>query len=489
MPSLSELWKSSGIFYHELAFKSLMDMRRANFSERAIRKVLDNSLVSMTINKIFLTLIFLIAAIFAGVQHTPLSYASFLLLVTFMFALFFLQSVTYFFQVNFDILSTLPLTLKNKNKIMVLTFLRIFDIPLLANILIFPIVVGFSSGPIAAVPALVGIIMAEIFAVAIVTYFSRIFYRKLASPSSGWKAAVRFIFIIIWGSAFFILYAVMIWMPIIYEKIEKFEPLINTYGLLLKLIFPFNIAYLITNLDIVALLSTLLFIFLAYLSWNWLKHAIGEKINVEVQEIGEIKLKSSSPLHAMLRKDFKVTTRNPGLAMLLLLPAMEGLLLISIHVNIVALMSSIITFIVIFLYSVFGFEKRELIKTLPVTRGFLYVSKNILAFAVFIATMFALNLFSLFTGYFIPLSYQILLSIGIFSAGIFILYIGDALGLRTSVAMNALGFLLLVVVGNVVALLPIIILLAIPNVMGLAFSTGAAIVLFLLSLFVIKSAS
>ncbi len=489
MLSLSKLWKISGIFYRELAFKSLLNMRRPGASNEAIKKLIDNSIISITINKIFITLIFIIAMLFAGVENSPISYASYILMVMFMFAVFFLQSVTYYFQVDFDILNSLPINRRGRERIMLLTFLRIFDMPLATNLLLFPVVAGFAAGPLSVLPAIIGILSAEIFAIALVTYLSAIFYRKLASPSSGWRAAVRFIFILIWGTSFFVLYAVMIWMPTIYHYMKNLSPILNDFEFLFRAIFPFDFSYLIVDPDPISLLSSALFTILAYFAFKWTLHTGGRKPTIEYMEMPEMKLKIHTPIGAMFRKDLKITTRNPGLAMLLALPALEVLLLMSMNVRGIALISVLVTFIIIYLYSLFGFENFELIKTLPVTRGFVYISKNVLSISLFIVTLLVMNIYSFFTGVFISPLWQVLSSIGVFSSGLIILYMGDAMGLRASVGLSALGFILLIAVGNVITLFPILLEKILPGLLGVVVSVGVALSIFLLSVLAVRKSS
>ncbi len=482
MPSLSELWHLSGIFYRELAFRSLMEMRRAARSEKAIMKVVQNSLTSLTINKVFLALVFASAAVFAGIQGTPMAYGSYLLLVTFLFALFFLQSVTYFFQVNFDILKTLPVGDRERNTVAMLTFLRIFDLPLALNLLLFPLVCGIAAGGFSAVPAFFGIASAEMLAVAIVTYLSRVFYRRLASPTSGWKSALRFIFIVIWGLSFFVLYAFMAWMPLIYARLEDYQDIFFAHELLFRIVYPFSFSYLIVAPDILSSLASLIYFLLSFLAFRWAFGVATKRVVLESQDSVEINFRFSSPMVAMLRKDFRITTRNPGLAMLLLLPAMEGLLLMSLGMTGITLLSMLSTFTIIFLYSIFGYEKRDLMGTLPVSRGFVYLGKVLMASFVFLVSLILVDAYSLFAHYVVNSASQLLMLPGIFSAGVLVLYLGDLLGLRTSVAMNAVGFLLLIALGNAVVLLPVILLSLLTGVFSIAVAGIASSLLFLVSI-------
>ncbi len=474
MRSLSELWKLSQYFYKELAFLSMLDMRKPNSSEEAIRKVLSNSTVSMQINKIFLSLVFIAAEMFAVMQHTVISYTSVFILITFMFALFFLQSVTYFFKVNFDILATLPISKKEQNIVKSFTFLRIFDTPLVITAISFPLLAGFVSLWSIA-PAFIGAVLSEIFAIAIVLYLSKIFYKKLASPSRGWNAALRFVFIIIWGSAFFVLYAVMIWLPIIYRKIEHFEPVVEHYELLLRALFPFDIAYMMLSPEPISIISSLLFLALGIWLAKRIIREIGTKINIEYKSATKIELHSTTPLVGMLKKDLKITTRSPGLAMLLILPALEGLLLMGMNMHGTTILSVIITFVIIYLYSLFGFENMPLLRSLPVSKKFLFLEKTAMAYIVFLGTLAIMNLYGAITGHIINPVWQALLGISMAAASIVVLALGDMLGIRTNVAMSALGFLLLVIIGNAIALAPIITCIVVQGALGiiLSFSTAA----------------
>lgn len=463
-----------------------MDMRRAARSEKAVVKVVQNSLTSLTINKVFLTLVFGSAAMFAGIQGTPIAYGSFLLLVTFLFALFFLQSVTYFFQVNFEILATLPLSQRDRNTVAMFTFLRIFDLPLALNLILFPIVSGIASGLLSAVPSFFGIASAEMLSIALVTYLSRIFYRKLASPTRGWKSALRFLFIVIWGLSFFILYAFMAWMPIIYMHLEDYEDIFFAHALLFRILYPFSFSYLIVDPDILSFLASLIYFLLSLLAFRWAFGVATQRVTVESEEPGEVKLRISSPMGAMLRKDFRITTRNPGLAMLLLLPAMEGILLMGLGMSGITLLSMLSTFTIIFLYSLFGYEKRDLMSTLPVSKGFVYLDKIVISLLVFSISLLLVDVYSIISLQFIDMGNQLLMLPGMLTASVLVLYLGDIMGLRTSVAMNALGFLLLIVLGNLVVLSPVILLGLLPGEGGIIAAWSLTAGLFFASLLLLR---
>ncbi len=484
-----ELWKLSGIFYQELSFKSLLDMRRPNASELTVRRILSKSNTSMIMNKIFLSLVFLLSGIYAVSENTIISYSTYFLMLTFMFSLFFLQSVTYFFQVNFDLLKTLPITRKNRERVIFLTFIRIFDIPLVTNIVAVPLVVLLGPGAFAAMASALGVLIAEAFSILIVTYFSRLFYQKLASPTRGWKSAMRFVFIVIWGTAFFMLYAIMMWMPIILHMLRKYNYYMHEYKFALMMLFPFNVSYLMLSPDIFSLVSTIFFLLLGYLSIRWVMRVIGERVAISYDYEKYMEIKVRKPVAAMVLKDFRLTTRNPGLAMLLLLPVFEAVLLESMNVTGLGLMGVLVTFTIIYLYSVYGYENRELLRVLPVSKFETYFEKSILAFFVYFITLIISLVYSFMRGS--PLNYlhYALLTMGIFASCMLVMYMGDTLGLRPSAGMSALGFLVLILVANTISLIPIVLIMLLPGSSGVFISLGLATFLLVVIWYLVKKLS
>ncbi len=462
MLSLAEMWKISSVFYRNLGFVSLQEMRRGNTTSKTTEKLVRNASVSMLINKIFLTILFIVMATFTIVEHSVIVYASYFLFLTFLFAIFFLQVVTYFFQIRFDILRVLPVPREDEQKIMLLTFIRIFDLPLLANIVLFPIFVVVVNPWYSIIPSFLAVTLSEIFSLGIVTFLAGIFYEKLSSPIRGWKSVLRFVYQVIWGASFLLLYASVMFLQILYENINHYSPLIAQYSTLFKLIYPFDYSYLIVAPDFSSLISSILFIYLGYRVLRWVIHSIGTKHHVTEDAKPEIQVKVVSPLRGMMKKDFRIITRNPGLAMLLFLPAFEGIILMSIGKSSLISMGMVFTFEVVFLYTLFGFEKTAMVRTLPVSRGFVYVSKNVMGFIVFLISLFIMDSYLMFSVENADMALQLLLIPSIFAAGIFLLFIGDLLNIRKSVGFSALGFIVLIVVGDVVAFLPAFIVKFIP---------------------------
>ncbi|NPA75922.1 MAG: hypothetical protein GXO25_07595 [Euryarchaeota archaeon] len=455
MRSLSELWKISGIFYQNMAFQAFIDARRSGRSAATMEALTNRIKTNTVLNKIFLSMLFIIMAMYTAMQPSVLTYAAYLLLLTFLFALFFLQMVTYFFQIDFTSLRIYPVSREEEQKIALLTFIRIFDIPLAANLLVFPVVVLFSAPWYSAFLAIIAVLVSEILAIVLVTYLGKVFYTKLSTPASGLKGAVRFLYQLIWGLAFFMIYAFMMWLRVIYAKINHFAPLLQRYSLLFQCIYPTNMAYLIINPTPVSVASSLLMVLLTILGIKWiLKNISSIKITGEMHT-GQISIKISTPMRGMLRKDFRIITRSPALTMLLLFPPIQGLLMQSLGNSSYFALVMLFTFIIIFSYSLLGSEARSITRTLPVTRGFIYLSKAILGFIDYIIALTVLTLYTIFFGTGISQSLILLSLPTTFAVIIIVLRVGDLLNITKNIAMSSYGVALLMILGDVLFAVPL----------------------------------
>lgn len=457
MPSLRELWKISGIYYRNLNFLTLIESRTSHTKGVGIEKLAKNANRSVVYNKIFISLIFLFSAIFAAMESSVMGYAAFMLLLMFLFSFFFLQTVTYFFQLNFHLLYTLPISPEDIRKVMFLTFIRIFDIPLILNLFAFPLAVSIFNLWYSAFPAFFGILLSELFSVAIVTSLSKFFYTKLSQPSGGWKEILRVIFQIIWAATFFIFYAVMMWIRTLYTRLSLYEPIIEKYALIFKLIFPFNFSYLILSPDFISFGSSILFLFLGYLSIRWTINNISRIKELKVEEVPppeKIRMKITGQIYGIIRKDIKMISRNPGLLMLVFLPTFEGILLMALGNSLTASLYMVFTFVIILTYTLFGFEKLMIMKLLPIPKGKVYLSKIFIGILVFGISLVIMDIYLFFKGEFPDIVEQLILLPAAFSAGVVCLYLGDRIGIKRSAGLSALGFILIVALGNVMLYLP-----------------------------------
>ncbi len=460
MPSLGELWKISGIFYRNLGFLSYAQMRQLNLKGQGMEKLAHNASNSLLFNKIFLSLIFFMMALFGAMESSVISYAAYLLLLLFMFSFFFLQIVTYFFSLNFDILRVFPIPPRDIKKVILLTFLRIFDIPLIVNLAVFPVTAAFIAHWYSFTPAFLGVIIDESYSVALVVYLSKIFYTKLSQPTGGWRSVLRIIYQIIWGATFFIFYAFMMWIRVIYIHLEEYMPFVEKYSFIFKLLFPFNVAYLMLFPDLISLLSSIVFVLLAYFSVKWTLENIGMvgKISYEEKENVPEKmvLRITTPLRGIVKKDLKLISRNPGLLILALLPAFESILLISIGNSPLTSLGVVFTFVIILIYTLFGYEKMSIMRTMPVPKGIIYLSKNIIGVSIYFISLIIVDIYLFLRGGNIGWISQGMILPAVFSAGIICVYVGDLLGIKKSVAIGALGFIVILALGNAIVYLPLL---------------------------------
>jgi hypothetical protein len=180
--TLRDLWKISGVLHTEIVFKSISKMMVTSDTERIAKRLK----MSVNTNKFLLTLILVIAASSGAYYHTVISYSAALGMLFFVIVFLSLNFVISFLSVKSELLLTLPLSKHDVSKINILTFLRIFDYPLMASSIIFAVVAYFHT-PL-SVPISIAVFTAtSVLALATSIRLAKFFYEKIdISTESKW---------------------------------------------------------------------------------------------------------------------------------------------------------------------------------------------------------------------------------------------------------------------------------------------------------------
>ena len=448
MPSLRDLWRISGYFYRDLAFRSIYETGIQKDLDKAVRSARN----SMLINKILLASMLSAMAVYTATRLDVLGFVVFYATVTFLLALFFLQATTTFANQSFDVLFTLPLGKDEISKVTSLTFFRIFDVPILAVTAVFSIAIVIRS-PKSFLPALIGLLVSEGLSIALVVYLSRSFYSKVAC-STGWRSLIRLLYYLIWAFTFFAFYAFAIVMDRLYTLAEYHSAFIESDNL--SLLFPFCFAFLSSGLCTPnALIGSILWSLLAYLSIRWAVSNIREVFARFEFEAGDVDLnvRISNPILAFLKKDLRLISRSPAYCFLVLLPIMEGLLL-SYDGSSRALLS-VLAFLVIVTYSMYGLEREEIIRILPVKPRTVMIAKTMLVIVIYTISIAVIDLVFVLRGKIPDISLEISMIPSVFAMSVTVLSIAERIGVGRDIYSGLSSFLFLMIPGLLVIYLPI----------------------------------
>ncbi|MEM2691167.1 MAG: hypothetical protein QXS01_03605, partial [Candidatus Bathyarchaeia archaeon] len=261
-----ELWKVSSIVYREICFQSLFSLRLGatlpRMDNEKIGKMARQTEMNMLISKIIVTIFVAFLAVM------PLGYWSYFVwglklaeelaivgcVSVFMASLFFLlvmlglQAVTSLVATKaFEFLSSLPISRKDVSKIALLSFLRIFDIPLITSLIVFPVafsvVVNSFFGGLAA---LFVVTLTVIFALALTIGLAKLFYSKIVGGggSSKYKTVMRFIYMLIWVFPSLGIYLIMNFATQILQALaHSLAQLSAAYSFTLTLVYPFSLGF------------------------------------------------------------------------------------------------------------------------------------------------------------------------------------------------------------------------------------------------------
>jgi hypothetical protein len=356
----SELWRISGKVYTELSFQSVFSLRAGGMlpqkTQDNIRKIVSNAKISTTISKLLMT-VFIAAFAFAGFYSmtgaTSVpglskgltmvgSIAAFMAIVLFLISFMGLQVSTSFVSSKVvEILSPLPLSSRDVSNIVLLCFLRIFDIPLLTAVVAPLIAYYLFGGSLLGGPVLfVGIVVTEIFAVTLCMGLAKFFYSKVTSGGgrSRWQTLMRFVFMILWIIPTFGLSFIANFATHFIELYATVAQTLSPFLYLLVLLYPFSYGFLASyatfpiNIELstlgLSVVSCLVYCVLAAYSFRWVENIIREVgaagAGARLREVvKDTVVSSQAPWLGIVHKDIRLASRSPSYASLLLLPAIQ----------------------------------------------------------------------------------------------------------------------------------------------------------------------
>lgn len=423
---LSDLWRISRTVYKEVSFQSIFSLRSggllAQKADTDVKKLVRNAEFNTWISKILMSVFI---TVFALMVFVPLdtgtsgrrispeltvvgTVSSFLTVLLFLIVVMGLQVSTSFFSSKvIDILSPLPLTKTDMSTVSFLCFVRIFDVPLVIAAIGFPTAfyyfVGVAAG---ALSAFLGILVTEMFALALTTGLAKFFYAKIAGANgrSLWKTLLRGVLMLVWILPSFGAYVVINFWA---EIIQFFASLTRTVVALpyvVVLLYPFSYGFLVSyatftqGLDYVSLAlavaACLGYAALAGWSVKWVAQTIrsmnaGGIVASAREIVKDTFIKPQTALLGIIRKDLRIASRMPSYASMLLLPAIQTVILVFTFLRFEALgasemlgiltgMSFLTVLIPPTLFSIEGLASAYT-KSLPLTKRTVIFSKTALA--------------------------------------------------------------------------------------------------------------
>lgn len=361
-----ELWKISGTVYREICFQSLFSLRLGatlpRMDSEKLGKIARQPEMNMLVSKILITIFVAVLAIM------PLGYWSYFVwelklaeelavvgcVSVFLASLFFLlimlglQAATSLVATKaFEILSSFPISRGDISKIALLSFLRIFDIPLVTALIVFPVVFSvITHSFFGGLAALFAAALTAIFAFALTIGLAKLFYSKIVGGggSSKYKTIMRFIYMLIWILPSFGIYLVMNFatqiLQVFAQSLAQISP---AHSIALSLVYPFSLGFVVAfavlphkiSLTIAAVLtaSTILHTFLGYFGLNYLGSTIkrvgsGGVIVAPKAFVKDLFIRPRSALLGLVIKDLRVASRAPSYASILMLPALQTVIIV-----------------------------------------------------------------------------------------------------------------------------------------------------------------
>ena len=351
--------------------------------------------------------------------------SAFLAIVLFLIVFMGLQMATSFVSSKIvDVLSPFPISKQDVSTIVFLCFVRIFDIPLVAAVVIFLsayFVVGGSA--LGGLVAVVGIITAEIFALALTTVLAKFFYSKVASAGgrSRWQALLRFVYMLVWILPTFAAYFIINFATAIVQSFASLIQSLSSFSHVVVLIYPFCYAFLISaaafsgtvdyGLLTISSVASAAYTLFAYYSLRWVTRTVrnmgvGPMPKGPRETVKDTFIKPAAPWLGIIRKDLRVASRAPSYATLFFLPIIQtvGLALsfssltqLSL-INALAILTGMALLTLLLpptLASIEGLASAYM-RHLPLGRTTLITAKTVLSTFTYVLSLVALTIVALF---------------------------------------------------------------------------------------------
>jgi predicted permease len=503
--------------YKEISFQSIFSLRAGGALPRRgkddVRTLISNAEVNTILSKL-VTTVFI--ALFGFAVFLPLmsgtsstgslkdltavgSVSTFLAVVLFLISFMGLQVSTSFISSKAtDVLSPLSLSRSDVSRIIFLCFLRIFDIPLIASVIVLLLAYYFVGGSVlGGLVAFTGVIVTEAFALTLTMGLARFFYSRVAGGGgrSRWKTLLRFAFMLVWILPSFAIYFVVNFAE---QIVQSFASLTQGFSSALQLfvvLYPFSYGYLVSfvtfsqsidyltvALSVVACLGYVAF---AAYCVRWVTRTMGGIGAAGVSRAPREAVKDTIvspqvPWLGTIRKDLRVASRSPSYASLFLLPAIEATVLamsfssfsevgLSSTLGLLTGMSVVVLMLPPMLVSIEGLAASYM-RSLPLKKKTLISAKTLLSTFTYAVSLVVLFIVALFMGK----SYSYILTFG----AIHLFSVAAATMLELIILANKFwkeGF----AIGNIYARLSTYILIILPGLAVVVIPIIAALATFI----------
>ncbi len=188
------VWKLSGILFTEVYFQSAMTAGNVQ-----VEKVASNSRWAPKLNKLIFSIFLAFISLSPAFTPLPEVCATAFLMLIFVVIFLGITFASSYYSADFSYLRTLSLTEEELSKIQLLTFLRLFDVPLAVAFIAFvaasTIAAGIRSVPIAAI----GFSSVAMFSISALVYIGRKMHGRI-SGSIMWAISVIAWMFAVYGS-------------------------------------------------------------------------------------------------------------------------------------------------------------------------------------------------------------------------------------------------------------------------------------------------
>lgn len=355
-----ELWRVSSTVTKEVSFQSVFSTRAGSSLPRRgstnVAQLVRNANYNMWISKV-LTTIFICAfgfvmfipqlgqTVFQGTSKefaVIASVSTFLAAVLFFIVFMGLQVATSLVSSKIaDSLSPLPLSKKEVSNVIFLCLIRIFDLPLLAALIVLPMAYIMIGGSAAGGSiSVVATVVTEIFALALTIALARFFYSKVAGGGgrSKWKTVTRILFMLVWMVPAFGTYFVINFAEVLLKSFASFTQVLGSSIWLLVMVFPFSFGFLVSyvsNLQAASIptlalstMSSAFYVVFAFYCFRWVTTTIrkigtGRIVGAAREAVKDTMIRPRRPWLGIIRKDLAIASRSPSYAVLFLLPALQ----------------------------------------------------------------------------------------------------------------------------------------------------------------------
>jgi len=359
-----DAWRYAGPAYAEVAFQSIYALRQGNLlpseggsglAETARRRVGQSKLLVTGVVSL-LTLGALPALngrtellVAPGLDHGLYVTAVVAALLLLQLALLWWTGLqvlpTFLGSSAVPLLATLPLDDRTLRQVSLLVFLRLFDAPALACLIVTPVVVGVALGSVAAGLAIIpGTIVVVVFAMALALRTGEFFVRRVQGAHAGpGQTALRWAYLVLWAIPAFAMYGFLAVAPSFLSALATWS-LAGPSGPISTVLatFPMPLGALtalagaptplVTALGGIIVVSGAIYILVALWAVIWLADAplaLARALPIATlpAHARRFALVPRSVVGAIVTKDLRIASRVPGYAFVILLPLLDALAL------------------------------------------------------------------------------------------------------------------------------------------------------------------